>query len=154
MGQNFELYINQHQKYIYNNIYNGDALEVFNSIEHQYDLILMIDVLEHFTYENEIKDLKKCLANSQNILVSVPKDIGLQSDVNDNKYEIHRFQFLKKHFKELSVECVFSSGGSSSLIVLLGKIQKIPLCRHCEWFIYLKGLFLVFGQGEEKLLIN
>ena len=149
----FDSYINQHQKYIYNNIYNGDALEVFNSIEHQYDLILMIDVLEHFTYENGMKLLKKCLANSQNILVSVPKDIGLQSDVNDNKYEIHRFQFLKKHFKELSVECVFSSGGSSSLIVLLGKNSKRyhyeRLLR--EWFIYLKESFPGFWARRRKI---
>ena len=85
---------------------------------------MLIDVLEHFNYSDGMKLLKKCIQKSKNILISVPKDIGQQGDVNDNEYETHRFQFLKKHFSELDVEYSFSSGGASSLVVLLGENSK------------------------------
>ena len=120
----FEAYINDHHKYIYNNLYIGDAINEIDRIDFKYDLILLIDVLEHFSYDDGISLLMKCLKKSKNILISVPKDIGLQSDLNDNEYEIHRFQYLKKHFRALGVDYAFSSGGSSSLIVLLGDSAK------------------------------
>ena len=138
--EGFEAYINEHHRYLYNNLYIGDAIDEIDKIDFKYDLILLIDVLEHFSYEDGISLLMKCLKKSKNILISVPKDIGLQSDVNDNKYEIHRFQFLKKHFKSLSAEYAFSSGGSSSLIVLLGNGSKKFHRRKLfsEWYTYIK----------------
>ena len=45
----FEKYITPAHKYIYNNIYIGNATGILPALDHHYDLILMVDVLEHFT---------------------------------------------------------------------------------------------------------
>ena len=44
-------YITPHHKLIYNNIYIGDALNIIHTIKQNYDLILLIDIFEHFSYE-------------------------------------------------------------------------------------------------------
>ncbi len=136
----FEDYINTHHKYIYSNLYIGDALDVIDTLDTKYDLVMLIDVLEHFNYEDGMVLLEKCLKKSKNILISIPKDIGLQSDVNDNAYEIHRFQFLKKHFKKLNTNFAFASGGTESLIVLLGNNAKKYYYRKTlhEWVTWVK----------------
>ena len=120
-------YLNKHQEYIYNKIYVGDAFKLVDQINKKYELTLIIDVLEHFDYQDGISLIKKCLSKSKNILISVPKDIGLQDDLNDNKYEIHRFQFLKKHFKKLGTPYSFLSSGSSLLIILGPDARKFYL---------------------------
>ena len=45
----FEPYIREVQRAVYNEVFIGNATEVLPTLEKQYDLILLIDVLEHFT---------------------------------------------------------------------------------------------------------
>ena len=69
----FESYVTPLQKSIYNNIYTGDALEVLPAIDKHYGLILMVDVFEHFTFENGIRLLKKALSKADHVIVSPRK---------------------------------------------------------------------------------
>ncbi|TSA17113.1 MAG: hypothetical protein D4R72_05520 [Nitrosopumilales archaeon] len=48
----FAEYITPLHNMIYNHIYNKNALEVLPALKMKYDLILVIDVLEHFTYDD------------------------------------------------------------------------------------------------------
>ncbi len=94
----FTKYITPLHEIIYNNIYNKNALEVLPTLQIKYDLILVIDVLEHFSYNDGIKILEECKKRGRNIIISTPKDIGVQDDIFDNPFETHRFQWKKKHF--------------------------------------------------------
>ena len=70
-------------------------------IKRKYDLILLIDVLEHFTKKEGTRLIKDCLNISNNILVSTPIDIGEQEDSFDNPYEEHKYQWTKEDLDNL-----------------------------------------------------
>jgi hypothetical protein len=63
---------------------------------------LIIDVLEHFTYEDGMKILEECKKVARNVIISTPKDIGDQGDIFDNIFETHLFQWERKHFNVFS----------------------------------------------------
>ena len=95
----FKEYITPVHDFVYNKIHIGNATDVIPSLKDKYDLTLLIDVLEHFTYEEGLKLLNDSLRCSRNVLVSTPKEIGPQKDIYDNQYETHRFQWQKRHFR-------------------------------------------------------
>jgi len=122
----FEEYLNPIQEIIYNNIYRGNALDVLPTIKIRYDLVLLIDVLEHFEYEDGLKVLKQCIKCGRNVLFSTPKDIGKQEKEHGNVFETHRFQWKKKHFNIFNTK--FFLPNEYSLICYIGedaqRIQK------------------------------
>lgn len=91
-------YIGDLQRKIYSNIYIGNALDILPKAEIKYDLILLVDVFEHFTYDEGVKLLANCLKHGKNVIVSTPKLMSEQGDVFDNPLETHKFQWEKKHF--------------------------------------------------------
>lgn len=94
----FEAYLTPLHRLIYDHIFTGDARDILTAITDRYDLILMIDVLEHFTYEHGLKVLKECRRCGRNILISVPKIMSVQEEVYGNPYETHRFNWKRKDF--------------------------------------------------------
>ncbi|MCX6245430.1 MAG: class I SAM-dependent methyltransferase [Bacteroidetes bacterium] len=83
---------------IYDTIYTGNALDILPGISEKYDLILMIDVLEHFTREDGMKVLELCRQKSRNVLVSVPRVMSVQEEIYGNTFETHRYNWKKKDF--------------------------------------------------------
>jgi len=116
----FEDYVTGLQRLIYSQILIGNAIDILPNLTEHYDLTLLIDVLEHFGKEDGIKLLKECIEHSDNILISVPNDIGNQGDAFDNIYETHRFQWESHHFVEISKDLFFIKG-KKSLIAYVGK---------------------------------
>jgi len=116
----FPEYITPLQHYIYDNIFIGDAIEILPRLQTHYDLTLLIDTLEHFDKADGIKLLKECLLRSDNILISVPIDIGNQKAAFGNFYETHRFQWETHHFAEVS-KGLFFVKNKKSLIIYMGK---------------------------------
>lgn len=94
----FEEYLTPLHDFIYDNIYIGNALDILPKLDTRYDLILLIDVLEHFPYEDGVRLLEACQAKGRNFLVSTPKDIGAQEDAFDNPCEAHKSQWERHHF--------------------------------------------------------
>ena len=94
----FADYITPLHKFIYNKIYIGDAIEVVNSIDSKYDLIILIDVLEHIDKPAGKLLLMKLIEKSNGILISTPTVVttGSQSAVFNNIYEIHKVGWSKK----------------------------------------------------------
>ncbi len=115
----FEKYLTPLHKYIYNRIYIGNALSVLPNINKKYDIILIIDVLEHFSHEDGIKLLSLALEKGKDIIISTPKDIGHQEASFGNPYERHRFQWTKSHFKKMGH--AFFVPNDHSLICFVGK---------------------------------
>lgn len=97
----FPEYVGKLQNDIYSNIYIGNALNVLPKLDHHYGLTLIIDVLEHFTYEDGLKVLECCKLKSDNVLISVPKDIGNQGEMFHNEHEAHLYQWATKDIKAM-----------------------------------------------------
>lgn len=85
----FEGYRNPIWKYIYDNIFIGDASEIdFGG----YDVIFLGDVIEHFPKEEALALLKKCYGRAKYVVVTTP--IRLTNTENDaavfgNSHEKH-----------------------------------------------------------------
>jgi 2-polyprenyl-3-methyl-5-hydroxy-6-metoxy-1,4-benzoquinol methylase len=71
----FENYITPLHKYIYNNIYTENIINLVNNLDYSYDLVLLIDVLEHFSKEEGISLLNNLLKKNKGVLVSTPKSL-------------------------------------------------------------------------------
>jgi hypothetical protein len=124
----FEPYITPAHKFIYNNIYIGNAPDILPALKDKYDLILMIDVFEHFTYQDGLRLLMECRKKSRNILISVPISMSVQEVVYGNEFETHKYPWKKADFKDIpdkfflpnvkSVIC-FIGEDSSSIVKIL-----------------------------------
>lgn len=115
----FENYITPLHNFIYSNIYIGNASEIVPKLEITYDLILLIDVLEHFEYEDGNRLLSECRQKGKNIILSIPKKMNQQQDSFGNIFETHRFQWTKKHFENIPNK--FFVPNSYSLICYIGQ---------------------------------
>jgi len=94
----FEDYITPLHRLIYDNIFIGNAKDILPVFNNKYDLILMIDVFEHFSHEDGLKVLEECRRCGKNILISVPRIMSVQDDVYGNPYEAHRYNWKRKDF--------------------------------------------------------
>lgn len=142
----YESYILPHHHHIYNEIFIGNVLDILPKNNHKYDLILLIDVLEHFTYEDGIKLLEHCQKQADNIIISTPWDIGTQGECFDNKYEKHLFQWKKEHFRKFQEAYFFPN--SNSLLCFMGSDFKriIPkMKKHYLKRSFKEVLHVLFG---------
>ena len=115
----FEAYLTPLHNLIYDKIFIGDAKEILPAIMDRYDLILMIDVFEHFSYEDGLKVLDQCRRCGKNILISVPRIMSVQEDVYENPYETHRYNWKRKDFNGISDKCFIYN--SKSTICYIGE---------------------------------
>lgn len=98
----FPDYITPAHGFFYDNVYVGDARDSFPK-ETSYDLVLLIDVFEHFTYEDGMELLKKMRNVAKHVIISTPRDIGHQGSIYHNEHETHRCQWEEKHFPDAAV---------------------------------------------------
>lgn len=89
----FPEFIGDLQRAIYDEIHIGDALEIIPRLPLRYDLILLVDVLEHFHEPEARALLGLSLERGRNVLVSTPLDIGRQGAKFGNEHETHHFQW-------------------------------------------------------------
>jgi hypothetical protein len=115
----FEHYATPLYEYIYDQLHFGDATEVVPRLTQHYDLLLLIDVLEHMDEAAGKEFLAACRKRARNIIISTPKDIGEQGEVFGNIYETHRFQWQRHHLGAFPP--VFFLEHDSSLIAYLGE---------------------------------
>jgi len=93
-----EGYITPLHDLIYDQLHVGDARDIVPSLEGGYDLVLLIDVIEHMEYEEGLKLLKDCRKKARNLLISTPKVLARQGEVFGNPHEAHRFHWKREHF--------------------------------------------------------
>jgi 2-polyprenyl-3-methyl-5-hydroxy-6-metoxy-1,4-benzoquinol methylase len=97
----FENYITPLHKFIYNNMYIENIINVISKLDYSYDLVLLIDVLEHFSKGEGMLLLNNLLKKNKGILVSTPKKPSPQKDVFGNAFEIHKSLWKKKELSTL-----------------------------------------------------
>jgi hypothetical protein len=115
----FGEYLSDLHQFVYNHVYVGNALEVIPSLKEHYDLILVIDVLEHFSFDDGVELLKACLGIAGNVLVSTPLEWYAQEDLFGNPYEIHKSHWKRKDFKQFGPH--FFMPDPISLICFMGR---------------------------------
>ena len=86
--------------YIYNTVFSVDILDESSLFPGEYDLVLLIDVIEHWDKEVAIKWLNSVNAN---ILISTPKKVSYYK----KKYygcRKHTCQFTEEDFKSMGIK--------------------------------------------------
>lgn len=91
----FENYITPLHKFIYNNIYTENIIDVVKKLDYTYDLVLLIDVLEHFSKEEGVWLLNNLLSKNKGILIGTPKRPSAQKAVFENVFETHKSVWKK-----------------------------------------------------------
>ena len=137
----FKKYLTPVHDFIYDHVYIGNAVDILPTLETKYDLILLIDILEHFDYKDGMKLLEECTRRGRNIVIATPKDIGSQKDSFGNPFEIHKFQWRRKHFDKFANR--FFLPHSISLICYIGDdasrvISKVKLGILENLFLFLR----------------
>lgn len=99
--EGFEKYVTDIHRLLYDKIYFGDCLQLIDEMKDDYDLILLIDVIEHLDKDEGKLFLKKLIQKSRNVIVGTPKGFTDQDDVYGNELERHRSGWLPSDFKEI-----------------------------------------------------
>jgi len=119
----FKEYITPLHRYIYNNIYDTNILDLVTDLDYKYDLILLIDVLEHFEKKEGSNLLKTLIKNNKGVLISTPRKPSPQKDAFGNVYETHRSRWTDNDLRSLG-ECYFIDD-SVSLICYISKNKEL-----------------------------
>jgi hypothetical protein len=91
----FDKYITPVHEFVYNNIYSEDIITLVDRLDFRYDLVLLIDVFEHFDKSTGQLLLTKLLQKNNSVLISTPKNPSAQKDAFENEYETHRAKWTK-----------------------------------------------------------
>ena len=90
----FDPYLGIAQSMIYKKIIQHDALEALWQMEDkEYDLILAVDILEHYEINEGALMLDEMKRVGKNIIVCTPIKVSNQGAVFGNEYETHRSQW-------------------------------------------------------------
>ncbi|MBD3158831.1 MAG: hypothetical protein GF309_08600 [Candidatus Lokiarchaeota archaeon] len=94
----FKDYLTPVHQFIYDEIYIGNAIRILPQLGDDYDLVLLIDVLEHFDSETGQCLVDECDRHCRNLLISTPKRPAMQGAVFGNPNERHQSQWNKQDF--------------------------------------------------------
>jgi SAM-dependent methyltransferase len=108
----FPDYIGELQRQIYDQIFLGDAREVLPTLAtDSYDLVLMVDVIEHFEKGDGQKILQECCRVGRAVVISTPREFWHQDGSLGNPYETHKSLWTKRDF--LDAGAVSVAGGEN-----------------------------------------
>ncbi len=124
-------YANALWEYVYTDTVISDALVGLNTLP-DVDLILSLDIWEHFDKEYATDVLDKCLKKSSYLMISTPKKPLPQGDVFGNPYERHKTVWSPIDFRKVPY-FAFTSTMDDWVILLSGK-KELPFIvrRYCN----------------------
>lgn len=118
----FRDYITPVHDFIYDNLYIGDVLDILPGLR-KYNLILLADIIEHFTMEDGYLLIEQCKKKADNILIVTPKNMSPQKDAFKNPYEEHRYQWNENDFFKTLGSChIFPK--LADYVVLWGEVLR------------------------------
>lgn len=136
---------------LYDHIYLGDFPKIKNDIDSDYDLILLIDVIEHFDKDAGLAIINFLLEKGKNLIIATPDGFVEQEEVYGNPYEIHRSGWSKSDFKNFTQK--FFVNHDAQLIVFIG--QDFKSVEHqfgnSNKYVILKKLFPFIKKPYRKL---
>lgn len=127
----FPAYRNPLWDYAYDIVLVHDALKGLNKLP-DVELILALDVWEHFEADYAIKMLRLALRKARYLLISTPKDPLPQSTMLSNSYERHVSRWSPRDFRHIPFRLFTCT--PQDWIILLSSRRNFPLSvvRHCR----------------------
>lgn len=117
--EGYEKYITDAQREIYNSIHISDLCGKIELPSKNYDLCLLIDIIEHFERDKGIEIVNYFSSISKYLLIATPWDIGDPAIRHDNPLEDHKYQWVKNDFQQFGNHNFIYN--RNSLVILLGK---------------------------------
>ncbi len=147
----FSPYLTPLQEFVYDHIYVGNALEILPGLN-QYDLILLIDVIEHLSQPDGVKLLRQCQQTAKNTIVSTPVEFFPQKGAYGNSNEAHLTFWPPKSFKPFSPHMFIPNAYSTICLIgedapRLHKQLRTGKRELKRWFPFL----FVLGQAYRKI---
>ena len=125
--EGFEPYVTPVHRYVYDNIYVGDARALLPQLD-RYDVILMCDVIEHLEKPEGTALLKECQRHANRaVIVSTPSKFVPQGPACGNDMEVHRSHWTGQHFHQLGTAVVKELENEILLAVLLVQDTQAPV---------------------------
>jgi SAM-dependent methyltransferase len=104
--EGFERYRCPIHDYVYDKTYFGDACDIVPTLG-EFDVVLILDVIEHLEKDRAAELLRQCLARSKAVIVSTPISFYPQHAICDNPYEMHRCHWTRADFPpDVSVKAI------------------------------------------------
>ena len=135
------------------NVEKVDAIHYLSSKNNQYDCILIIDVLEHLTY-NKLIELGKCaymaLKKTGTLIIQVPNGFSVMNPILYSDIT-HERAFSVVSIKQFFAESGFSSN-YSFVEPLLPNNSIISILKNIIWKIFIKPIiYFVFTISYKKI---
>jgi glycosyltransferase involved in cell wall biosynthesis len=123
----FESYKNPIHDYVYDNIYYQPIEECIDSLG-KYDVILMIDILEHFDKETGKALLQKIVSHANKaVIISTPVKPSVQGEYLGNIFETHRSKWFVKDFQQFDIHfSLLDIYDNQALIVKIYPNELVP----------------------------
>jgi len=97
----FENYRNPAWEYFYNDVHVGDGVQYLTHSKHQWDVILICDVIEHFERAKALELLHLLRSRANTVIVTTPNGHFPQGCVHGNEAERHLSEWVPRDFEVL-----------------------------------------------------
>ncbi len=100
----FEDFIKDYHRYFYNKIFIGKIQDAIFSIDSDYDMAILSDVIEHMSKEEGSAVLQEFKNRSKYIIVTMPNGMRAQGVMYGNQYEEHKCGWDSNDLRKLNFE--------------------------------------------------
>lgn len=115
----FEEYVTPAHRFLYDEIFIGDARAVVPSLKGRYDLAIFADVIEHLPHDDGRALLSALLVVAGTVLVATPRNAKAQGALYGNEHERHVSQWREEDFRQFG-DCLFVPNEGGSIICCIG----------------------------------
>jgi hypothetical protein len=105
--------------YAYDHVEIGDFTA--DDLPSGYDLVLMIDSLEHLEKQQGVGFLDALIEWNRNLIISVPTGVSEQGATFGNEYERHRTRFEGNEFQKYGATVLFR--GYCTVVSIRGRVR-------------------------------
>jgi len=105
-----EQYITPVHNYIYDNVYIGEALNILSNTNMYYELILALDIIEHFSKQDGIEFVKLCRNRADTVFINTPNIYFNIEKEFYNQYMQHKSGWDADDFTKRGAKYVWHSG--------------------------------------------
>ncbi|MBP7734985.1 MAG: hypothetical protein KA369_03340 [Spirochaetes bacterium] len=105
-----EKYLTPVHDYIYNNVFIGEAIDILSNNNLYYDLIIAIDILEHFTKQKGLEFIKLCRNRCRTLFINTPNIYYKLQREYYNQYMLHLSGWDAEDFIKAEARYIWHSG--------------------------------------------
>lgn len=123
----FPQYQNPLYAYVYDGLYYGEVTNLIDQLPF-YDVVLLIDVLEHFVKEEGLRLVRRLLQHTgKRLIISTPLYPSPQKEYAGNAYEEHRSRWNLVDFKDFDYvyRLLPIDGNAAQLLTIYPPASKI-----------------------------